>query len=77
LLQDFVINVLGFVPLGYLLLSTIEDRSMRPAALAVTTVGLAISLYIEVAQYLFVSGRYPSTLDRASNIFGTARDVGV
>jgi hypothetical protein len=62
-LDDVVLNVLGFVPVGILL--------RRRSLLAAVAVGLAISLTMELGQ-LFVPSRNPSVVDLAMNSAGAA-----
>lgn len=73
---DFGVNILGFFPLGYLLLSLLRpDEGQRfSRCLAVVLSGLFLSLFIEVAQY-FIPGRISSMNDLAANGMGCA--VGV
>lgn len=69
--RDFGINILGFFPLGYLLLSlSSPDKGTRlNRYLAVILSGLALSLLIEVVQY-FVPGRTSAINDLFANGLG-------
>lgn len=65
-LSDFFINLLGFIPLGILLMATSEQRL---SILAVTALSAALSLSIELGQ-LFLSGRVTESEDLILNTLG-------
>lgn len=68
---DFGINILGFFPLGYLLLALFppdEEQCFR-RCLVVVLSGLVLSLFIEVAQY-YIPGRTSSMNDLVANGIG-------
>ncbi len=70
---DSVINVFGFLPFGYLLVSYLLDnkRLQKISAVAVTVlVGISISLSLEMIQYL-IPGRTSSLSDWILNSIGT------
>lgn len=73
LTADFGVNILGFFPLGYLLLSLLHsDKGNRIGRyLTVTMSGVALSLLIEVVQY-FIPGRTSSANDLLANGLGGA-----
>ena len=80
-LRDFAVNLVGFVPLGYLLMMSFGnpkgeargDLFMR--AIVVSGVGCLISLFLEVSQYYFITGRHSSFWDLMANTVGAL--VGV
>jgi hypothetical protein len=65
-IQDFLLNVLGFVPLGALLA---WNRGGRGVAKALV-VGASFSLSIEIAQ-IWISGRDSSCVDLVANSAGS------
>jgi VanZ family protein len=71
--EDFGVNVLGFFPLGYLLLSLFHSgRGKRLSRyLVVILSGLALSLLIEGVQY-FIPGRTSAANDLFANGLGCA-----
>ncbi len=73
-LQDVWINLLGFMPFGFLAYwhhrSSHRSSWLRSAAVAVLS-GATISLFIELAQ-VWLPNRYSSSLDLGCNILGTA-----
>lgn len=70
---DFVVNILGFFPLGYLLLSLFHPDEGRcfSRCLVVVLSGVVLSLFIEVAQY-YIPGRTSSMNDIVANGIGCA-----
>jgi len=68
-MQDFSLNVLGFVPLGALLA---WNRGRRGIALALLC-GASLSLAIEIAQ-VWIPGRHSSSIDLLTN--GTGALIG-
>ena len=71
--KDFVLNLLGFLPFGYLMVSYLLDNSRlrKMSAVAVTLVaGTGISLSLEMIQY-FIPGRASSLSDWLLNSLGT------
>jgi hypothetical protein len=75
---DFGINVFGFVPLSYLLMSCFDaarDRRSRTGMVVlVFCLGLGISLGLEVTQHS-IPGRYSSLHDVLANTLGTLMGV--
>jgi glycopeptide antibiotics resistance protein len=75
-LRDFAINVVGFVPLGYLLMMSFGNRlterraDLFNRAILVVGVGCLISLFLEVSQYYFIAGRHSSFMDVIANTLG-------
>lgn len=73
--RDLFINVVGFIPLGFLMVASyLAYRSSTKRfsmLLGVTLAGMAISLFIETVQYLAVMGRFSSAMDLATNTLGT------
>jgi len=68
---DFSVNILGFFPLGYLLLSLFlpDGGKCFSRCLVVVFSGLILSLFIEVAQY-YIPGRTSSMNDLLANGIG-------
>ena len=67
--QDWVVNLLGFVPFGWLV---VVLRWPRPGIVTTIVLSAGISTTIEVGQLLVFSGRYPSTQDIIMNVLGGA-----
>jgi len=78
--SDFIINILGFAPLGYLMMSYLSSegriRINTAAAALVATSGLGISLFIEIMQYYFITGRSSSLYDLLANGLGAIGGIG-
>lgn len=72
--KDLVLNLAGFVPLGFLLMSLSRLYSNNGYSIALLTIaalfGFITSLTIEVSQYFWIPGRYSSALDLATNTVG-------
>jgi glycopeptide antibiotics resistance protein len=73
-LRDVLLNILLFVPFGYLL-------SKRPPAcggsvIGVVCLGALLSGLIEFLQ-IFTHGRFPSATDLVNNVVGAALGVGL
>lgn len=67
---DLLVNVLAYVPLGFLLaLTALPWMAPRRAAIAATLAGTALSLALEVAQG-FIPERVSSNLDLLNNGLG-------
>lgn len=79
--NDFAVNTLGFIPLGYLLMLSFKNRqkyqktNLFKQATIVAAVGGLISLFLEVTQYYLISGRQSSLFDWISNILGTIAGI--
>src|SRR5262245_49585614 len=68
---DLLVNVLAYVPLGFLCaLAALPRLPPRWAALAAVLAGTALSFTVEVAQG-FIPGRISSNLDLLNNGLGT------
>ncbi len=63
------INVLAFIPIGYLLVRSLPPAIARPLLLALL-LGLCCSISAELYQ-LFCRDRVPSTTDVLTNVAGT------
>jgi VanZ family protein len=77
-LRDFFINLFGFLPLGYLVISNLAMYKTISASQKITTlamiallVGVSFSLVIETSQHFFIPGRFSSLYDILGNGFGT------
>jgi glycopeptide antibiotics resistance protein len=72
-LKDLVINILGFFPLSYLMMSFfLSDKrvdKLKFVAGMIMTSGICISLTIEILQY-YIPGRSSSFFDVLANGFG-------
>jgi VanZ family protein len=67
---DILVNVLGYLPFGYLCVAALRQRLQRGAAFAVATAAaLALSLVLEALQS-YLPARFPSNLDVACNAAG-------
>ena len=77
--RDFLVNLFGFVPFGFVLMGVVGGRRTGrtlAALLFVTAIGFALSAGIEFAQSWFPA-RNSSTLDLVLNTTGTALGAGV
>jgi len=68
-IRDWTINVLGFVPFGWLV---VRRRWPRPGILLATILASGISFTIEAGQLLIFTSRSPSTEDIIMNVLGAA-----
>ena len=83
-LRDFLINLFGFLPLGYLITSNIAMRqsadsnySLVKLILYALSLGIGISLTIETIQHLLIPGRFSSLYDIIGNGLGTLLGITV
>jgi VanZ family protein len=68
---DLAVNVVAYLPLGFLWMAVLQTRLTRPfAVLVVLVMGAGLSLTMEVLQH-FLPSRVPSNLDLACNAGGT------
>ena len=72
-LAETALNILAFIPVGYLTVRSFSPPSRRPFALALLLASCS-SVSIEVYQ-LFCHDRVPSTTDVLMNMTGTAMGV--
>ena len=77
--KDLIINILGFSPFGYLMMSYLLGsnrlNNKKISAVAVTMLGgIAISVCLEIIQY-FIPGRHSSLSDWIFNSVGTLLGV--
>lgn len=76
-LNDFAINTIGFIPLGYLLMLCFTFRPERREStpmrriIIIIGAGVMLSLLLEVAQYYLPWGRESSFMDLTANAIGT------
>ena len=73
-LLDLILNVLGFVPLGFLVVLRLSNPKLLPAwscLLLAVVVGFGLSLAIELTQ-VWLPGRDSSLSDLIANTVGTA-----
>lgn len=73
-LLDVLINILGFIPLGFILtlyLSWVLDMNDKIAYICAIAIGVTLSLAIEIVQ-VFIPVRNSSTGDLILNSLGTA-----
>lgn len=69
---DVVLNVLGYVPFGFLLVLVLVCRWREPVALVLAvSSAVAMSVAVEVAQN-FLPMRYPSRIDIVTNFMGAS-----
>lgn len=73
--RDFLLNLAGFIPLGFLILSLVKQNSSDNKIfwlVAITaSIGFFTSLMIEALQYFWIPGRFSSAYDLTANTFGT------
>lgn len=67
---DIIINLLAYLPLGFLLALSLSRLNQPGAVVLATAAGLAVSLVMETLQQL-VPGRIASNLDLLNNALGT------
>lgn len=74
-MRDSVVNIGGFIPLGFLSMAALTHNKGHKKTLVyftiTSTLGLTASLMIETLQYFWVPGRYSSTYDLITNVTGT------
>jgi hypothetical protein len=81
LIQDFLLNLLGFIPLGFTLFTMLSrtlpsaDHRRRLAA-AVVGLGFAVSLLIETVQ-VWIPSRNSSVTDLLLNTLGTMVGIAI
>ena len=73
-MRDWTVNLLGFVPFGWLV---VRWRCQRPGIFLATVLAAGISTTIEVGQLLIFNDRVPSTEDILMNTLGAALGAGL
>lgn len=74
---DLVVNVLGYMPLGFLGVAALHPRVRGvPAFVAATSAALALSLLLEALQS-YLPARFPSNLDALCNLLGGAAGAAI
>ena len=68
---DLLLNTVGFIPFGYLLMLSFGERPNFKRAMAVAGFGTLISFLLETSQFYFIPGRVSSMIDLVTNIIGT------
>ena len=78
--SDVTINIVGFVPLGYLMMSYFLSRDRTPTKIPLigltVTACIAVSLLIELSQY-YLPGRTSSLVDLICNGLGAIAGIFV
>lgn len=76
--RDFIINIVGFVPYGYLIMAYLFSGPSKGSRLIrvglAVTAGIVTSLLLESAQY-FIPGRISSLYDLIANTAGAGLGV--
>jgi glycopeptide antibiotics resistance protein len=73
--QDIAVNIVGFIPLGFLVATYFSEvRTIKHPAATTIVVGLLISFTIESLQF-FLPNRSSGSTDLITNTLGTA--IGV
>ena len=76
--RDFIINIVGFIPFGYLIMLYLGSSKRKSGLLGMTLlaviVGAGTSLLLEIAQF-YIPGRTSSLFDLIANSLGTC--IGV
>jgi VanZ family protein len=76
--RDFIINIVGFIPFGYLIMLYLGSSKRKGGLLGMTLlaviVGAGTSLLLEIAQF-YIPGRTSSLFDLIANSLGTC--IGV
>jgi VanZ family protein len=72
--RDFIINIVGFIPFGYLIelyiVSSLRRGGLLGKTLLAVIAGIATSLLLEIAQF-YIPGRTSSLFDVIANGIGT------
>jgi len=69
--SDLLLNTVGFIPFGFLLMLSFGERSYFKRTMAVAGFGTLISFLLETSQFYFIPGRVSSMIDLITNIIGT------
>ncbi len=77
-LEDFYVNMIGFAPLGFLMMAALAEFIKTSKSIVVTVLlAVMVSTLIEYLQFCCVYGRYSSGYDVLSNVFAVALGVAV
>ena len=70
---DFIVNILGFIPIGYLLMSIAEEYNHSQNTKIIVTIGIGflIGFVIEAVQLVCIKSRVASIYDLFGNCIGT------
>jgi hypothetical protein len=81
-IKDLLINIFGFLPFGYLVVSNIltsADKNWKHSNFKISVLtlvaGISLSFLIETSQHFFISGRFSSIFDIIGNSIGTIAGI--
>jgi glycopeptide antibiotics resistance protein len=69
--KDIFINIVGFIPMGFLFMLSFSEKPIVKRTISVAFIGALISFLLETSQYFFIPGRVSSIVDLITNIIGT------
>ena len=77
--QDIIINILGFIPLGFFFSALLSNRTRLrkwPVFIITAAIGLSVSFTIEILQ-IFLPTRNPQIMDVIMNTAGTIAGIAL